>query len=334
MRRVAVLVNRNAQRASPEVLSLIRACVPAGDVFVSGSLGEAREAAAAIVAGGYDALAIGGGDGTFMAAARDLIAIAPDRLPVFAPLRLGTGNAISDVAGASPLGRDGIRADLAHLATDAPASQLPLLEVDGRLTHFTGAGLDANYAADFRWLVKERLGKGPLAPLVRGVPGLFITAATMTVPRLFARPRMRVRAVNTGAPAHLLGPDGLPSGPPIPEGAVLREGPVTIAAAATITEYARGMTFFPFADGLRGAFQLRLVNVTAGEVLFHLPSAFAGTYRDPDKLWDYAVTGVRLELDEPAVYHVGGDVEPAAASFSVALSRHTVPLLRRRRGRP
>ena len=91
------------------------------------------------------------------------------------------------------------------------------------------------------------------------------------------------------------------------------------------------MTFFPFADRLRGAFQLRLVNASAGEVLLHLPSAFAGTYRDPDKLWDYAVTGVRLELGEPAVHHVGGDVEPPGTSFSVTLSRHTVPLLRRTR---
>ena len=94
-----MLVNRRAQGVTEASVAQLRAAV--GDrLYVTETLDEAAVAAQQIVASGVGALAIGGGDGTFRQAAADLVATG-GRVPVLLPLRLGTGNAIADVAGAS-----------------------------------------------------------------------------------------------------------------------------------------------------------------------------------------------------------------------------------------
>src|SRR5262249_49439860 len=161
MRRVALLLNRNAQRVKPPIIRLARSLVAPGDVFVTGTPEEGRAAVEEIARAGYDALCVGGGDGSFMQVVRDLIALcASDRLPALMRLRLGTGNAIADVAGASAPTAAGLRADVAFAASDAPPAPLPLLEVDGQVAHFTGVGIDAMYAADHQRIIKQGLRRG------------------------------------------------------------------------------------------------------------------------------------------------------------------------------
>jgi diacylglycerol kinase family enzyme len=327
-RRVAVLVNPWAQRASRAIVSWLRTHVPVDDLWITESVAEAQAAAAAIAARGYGAVAVGGGDGTFVQLATDLLAldVAPARLPVLVPLRLGTGNAISDVCESGPATREGIARDLARARSLTPATPLRLLEVGERLAHFAGVGLDADYAADYRWMVKDRLARGPLAPLVRGVPGLVLTASTMTVPRLVARPRRPMRIVAL-APAERLDAEGR-AVETIAAGAVLHEGPLTFASAATIWSYSHEMRFFPFADAIGDAFQLRLASANAFTVLTALPRAFSGRYANPSVMWDFACRAVRIELAAPRVFHAGGDVQPAAPAVEIVLSRRTVPVLR------
>lgn len=329
MRRIAVLLNRNAQRVTPRLVGHVQSMVPRGDVFVTTTPEEARAAVEAVARGGHGALCIGGGDGTFMQVVRDLLAAAPDRLPVLMPLRLGTGNAISDVCGASAPTPAGLAADLARAAGDEAPAPLPLLEVNGRIAHFAGVGLDATYADDHRRLIKEGLRRGPLGPLFAGVLGHALAAAVGTVPRLVRGPRPSVRVINTGAPASRLDADGRPSGPPIAAGEVLHDGEIIIAAASTISHYSSGIVFFPFADHNPGYFQLRISSAGLLEFLPRLPSVFAGTYRNPGCLWDHAATAVRFELASPAPFHAGGDVQPARRDLEIALSARAVPLLRR-----
>jgi diacylglycerol kinase family enzyme len=330
VRRIAVMLNRNAQRVTPQLVSWMRAWLPADDLFVSGSLEEARAAAAAVVERGYGALCVGGGDGTLVQTARDLLALAPAaRLPALLPLRLGGGNAIHDVCGSSAPTHDGLAADLARAASDETPGVLRLLEVDGQLAHFTGIGIDAKHTEDVRWLIKERLGRGPLAPLLRGVPGIVLAVLVRTLPRLLLEPRVAVRIVNAGAPALRFDASGAPAGDPLPTGATLHDGPVVIAAAATITQYSRGMTFFPFAERFDDRFHLRLSNAGAGEILFHLPGVFAGTYRNVATTWDFAVESIRVEAIHPIPLHIGGDPQPRTTAFTIKLSPHRIPVLRR-----
>ncbi len=329
-RQLAVIVNRNAQGVTVRSLEQLRR-IAGPDLYVSATLEEARAAARAVLDRGYRALAIGGGDGTFMQVVADLIAAAaaPEQLPVLMPLRLGTGNAIADVSGSSRPSPRGLGRDLARAAGDEPPGRLKLLEVDGRIAHFTGVGLDADYAADFRWLMKDRNFGGVLGRLSRGVPGLVVTAAVLTVPRLLARPPRRARIVALDEPAWRLTDRGEKSHAVFGPGEVIYDGPFSIAAASTIHSYSNRMNFFPFAEALEGAFQLRVSAMTGPEILRSLVRAFDGTFRHP-RLLDFAARAVAVELDAPARFHIGGDLHGPAARFTVRLAPCSVPILFRR----
>ena len=246
------------------------------------------------------------------------------------PLRLGTGCALGDVCEASPPTPAGLVSDVERARRELPTSPLHLIEVAGRLGCFTGVGLDADYADDFRRIVKQGLSRTPFARFVRGVPGLVVTAAALTVPRLVVRPRRPMRIVNIGEPAHRLDAKGKRTGDAIPTGAVLHEGELTIAAASTIWSYAFKTRFFPFVDEIGAAFQLRVSSASGLRVLVNLPAAVKGTYTNPNVLWDFAATGVAIELMEPAPFHVAGDVQPRAKRFEIRLAPRTVPIVRPR----
>jgi diacylglycerol kinase family enzyme len=313
----------------PKLIDWMRGALPAEDVFITADAEEARAAARVIAERGYDALCVGGGDGTFMRAVTDLHAHSPARLPVMLALRLGTGNAICDECGSSQPTPAGLAADLARAASDEPATPLQLLEVCGHLTHFTGVGLDAHYAEDHRQLIKENLARGPLGPMFRDGFGFFLAAAARTIPRLIVEPQPILRILNDGEPAPRLGPQGRAEGALIARGETLYDGPITIAACATVSHYSSGLKFFPYAGHLDGRMQLRVSSAGALRVVASLPKVFAGTYYNPKVLWDFAVTRLRFELAAPAPFHIGGDVMERTSGFSVGLSQLSVPLLRR-----
>src|SRR5579872_3630829 len=99
MRDVAVLLNRRAQRVTPDMIAKVGAACGERHLFVTGSLEEARAAARTVVSRGYEVVCVGGGDGTFIQAAADLLAESAGAPPAMLPLRLGSGNAIADVCG-------------------------------------------------------------------------------------------------------------------------------------------------------------------------------------------------------------------------------------------
>jgi len=325
-RRVAVVLNRRAQGVTPARLRWFRAHVPAEDLFVTEAADEGRAAVRAVVERGYDVLCPGGGDGTFMVAAAELIALAPARMPALMALRLGTGNAVHDVCGSSRPTPRGLARDLARAADphDEPAP-LRLLEVDGRITQFTGVGLDADWAADYAWLIKRHVGTGPLLPLVHGVPGYVMTAVGLTIPRLIRRPFVAVRLVAIGV-AHRLDADGREIDE-IADGGVLYEGPATLAAASCVASYSAGLRFFSHVEQLGDAFEVKVATASALAVLLHARRVLGGGH-DPSRVQDFSARGLRVELPTATRYHVGGDVLPAARAFTVGRCRQAVPVLR------
>ena len=87
-----------------EVISTFDRILTGGDLFVSHHLRDVADIARTIIARGYGTVLTGGGDGTFTVVATAVVREA-DRQGVEVPriglLRLGTGNALAWVVGAS-----------------------------------------------------------------------------------------------------------------------------------------------------------------------------------------------------------------------------------------
>jgi diacylglycerol kinase family enzyme len=247
------------------------------------------------------------------------------------PLRLGSGNAIADVCGAGPHTARGVIEDVEHARRGGVRRTLRLLNVEGRPAHFAGVGIDAKLNEDFQAVVKDGIGRGRLGRVFHGTPGIVFSVVTRTIPRLIVEPKLHLRVRNVRGEARKLDADGRPTGAPIGPDELLYEGPVTIAAASTVTQYARGLTFFPFADSLGDAFQVRVSSGGARELLPNMRSIFAGTYRNPDKVHDFAATAVRFELPAPGPVHVGGDLWGHRAELTIELDPRTVTLVGRAR---
>jgi diacylglycerol kinase family enzyme len=322
------MLNRRAQGVTAARLRWFRAHVPAEDLFVPDGVDRARDAVGDVVARGYDVLCTGGGDGTFMLAAAALVALGPPRMPALLPLRLGTGNAIHELCGSSRPTRRGLAHDLARAADPGePATPLRMLEVDGRVTQFAGVGLDADWAADYAWLIKRHVGTGPLLPLVRGVPGYALTAMALTVPRLIRRPFVAIKLVARGAAARLDG-DGR-TVQDYADGDTLFEGPVTMASVSTVPSYSAGFPYFRNVGRIGDAFEVKVAFASPYEVMWHARRLLRGA-GDPTRVLDFAARGLDVELPTATRYHVGGDVVPAAHGFSVGTSRRAVAVLRPR----
>jgi diacylglycerol kinase family enzyme len=322
------MLNRRAQGVTAARLRWFRGQVPAEDLYVPDGVDRAVEAIEDVARRGYEVLCTGGGDGTFMLAAGALAALAPAAMPALLPLRLGTGNAVHDVCGSSRPSRRGLADDLERAADPRELpSPLRLLEVDGRLAQFAGVGLDADWAADYAWLIKRHVGPGPLLPLARGAPGYALTALALTIPRLIRRPFVPIKLIARGAASRLDG-DGR-AVQQFADGETLYDGPLTMASVSTVASYSAGFPYFRNVDRIGDAFELKLAVASAYQVVRHARRLLGGG-GDPVRILDFAARGVRVELPVATRYHVGGDVLPAAHGFSVGTSRHAVPVLRLR----
>src|SRR5262245_20066560 len=108
--RVAVVVNGNAKSVTAEVIETLDQILDSGDLFVSRRVEESEAIARTLVDRGYGTILTGGGDGTFTVVVTAVVNEAKRRgaaLPRFGLLRLGTGNSLAWVLGASKAGSRG-----------------------------------------------------------------------------------------------------------------------------------------------------------------------------------------------------------------------------------
>src|SRR6185436_7138994 len=234
-------------------------------------------------------------------------------LPRFGLLRLGTGNSLAWVLGASQSGgKDasagrGLAADLQRLRSDAGSRWLRLVEAEGMLSPFCGFGIDAVMLRDYG-NVKALLARGPLKRLAPGPLAYAIAATTRTVPSYFVRRTPHCRVINEGAEAFRVGEKGGILGAPIRKGAVLYEGPAKIAAASTIPYYGFGFRFFPYAEDRPDRMHLRVSNITTSSFIRNFRGIWRGEYEDLETTCDYFVDDVTIEMDPPTSFQIGGDV--------------------------
>jgi diacylglycerol kinase family enzyme len=327
--RFAVLLNANAKQVGSGLRSALERVMPAEDVFLSRSSGEALGIAETVVERGYSTVFTGGGDGTFVGWVNQILDRASRRgvaAPRFGVLALGTGNALAEVVGARP---DAYVEQLGTFAAGRASAirKLDLLVCDGRRTPFAGVGIDAAVINDYSWL-KNALGATALAPLATGLSGYGLAIALRSAPRYLAeRTSAYCEIVNVGGPAHRLDGRGRQSGRALQQGEVLYAGPCMMAAASTVPFYGFGLKAFPFADTRPGMLQLRVATqLSVPNLVWNIPRIWSGEFEDPGLL-DFHAERVAIRFERPVPLQVGGDGEGARETVTFGIAPAAVELV-------
>jgi diacylglycerol kinase family enzyme len=327
--RVAVVVNGNAQGVNAEVIGTLDRILSGGDLFVSHRLRDVADIARTIVERGYGTVLTGGGDGTFTVVASAVVREAERQgveVPRIGLLRLGTGNALAWVLGASQAGRRGLSADVRRLLDDAGSRPLRLVEVEGLITPFCGFGADAIVLRDYQ-AVKGTLSRTPLRRVAPGAVSFLLGAATRTLPSYLVRPVPHCRVENLGADAHRVGANGRVLGPPIGAGEVLYEGPARVASVSTIEFSGFGFRYYPYAEEREDRMQLRVSTIGVGEFVQNLRRIWRGDYDNPVTVFDYLVERVGIRFDPPTPFQIGGDVLGDRSEVEIRLSPRAIRLV-------
>ncbi len=330
--RVAVLLNAHARRVTPAVLRALSHVVARGDLYVSRSPFDARRIANAVVDSDYHTVFFGGGDGTFMGFADEVLNLAArrrvSRLPHFGVLKLGTGNGLAAWVNASGVRSDGIVDDVLRArAGEVPGYRpLELLSVEGRRAPFASLGLDARLLNDYVWL-KEQVSGSWLSHLLTGSRGYAATVLLRTLPHALlhattAECEIRNRA---DSPAYRLGPDGQRLATIAP-GGLLYRGPAMLAAASTIPYYGYGIRMFPLAGTQAGTMHLRVGVVRPLSVVANIRRMWRGAWF-PTGVQDFLASQVDVHFDRDVPFQLGGDAAGQRADVTLAVAPERLSLL-------
>jgi len=301
---LAVLVNANAKRGGRRVAAQIAKALPGASVQLTRSTHEIDTWLRGLTS--PHTILAAGGDGTAMALINALWRARPEpeTLPTIGVLPLGTGNAWAHALGAPKLHR--CLELLAHISDNPPTRSVGLVEVEGTLTHFSGAGWDAMLLEDYG--AQLDAAKWPGRRLSKSVYGYVFAAALRTVPKIAAYDNPRVVIENLGDVVYAIDRQGVPR--PVntrARGMVLYDGPAGTAAVGTCPEYGYRFRAFPFAERMPGYFNLRVLDrnvvgaVLAGARLWRGAVPLEGMH-------DWLATHVRMTFSRPVPVEMGGDL--------------------------
>lgn len=327
--RVAVVVNGKAKSVNEEVISTLDRIMAGGDLFVSKSLSDARDIARLIVMRGYHTVLTGGGDGTFTVMVTEVVKEARRRqapLPRFGLLKLGTGNALAWVVGASSKGIRDLQADIDRLMTDAGSRPIHLVEVEGQIAPFCGVGFDAALLADYA-KTRALLGRTPIGGAANGFLSYAVAAAFRTIPLAVLGPMPHLRVINAGGEAYRVGSRGSRVGTPFAKGDTIYEGPARLAALSTIPYYGFGFRVFPYANERADRMNLRITTMTAGPFVRNVKAIWRGEYESSEHLFDFLVEAVDIEIDPATPLQVGGDFVGERSRVHAALTAEPIRLV-------
>ncbi|MBI5546688.1 MAG: hypothetical protein HY901_22625 [Deltaproteobacteria bacterium] len=335
--KVAVLLNANAKRVGERVRRTLSHVVPESDLFLTHTFEEARAVAETVVDRRYQTVFTGGGDGTFCGFLNEIHNVierrraanpfAAVRAPRFGVLKLGTGNALANLCGASSSMGDGILDDVLRArANEVPGViKLELLHAENKRAPFVGVGIDAGILNHYVEL-KHATSKGPLGKVFAGGAGYAMAIAGRSVPAYLLKSNPNVEIRSRGA-AYRINPDGKPIGPAFGPGAVLYRGPALLAAAATVPCYGFNFKLFPFAGTRRGMMHLRVANVPIPKIIPNIyPGLWNGTWF-PEGLLDFFAEDVEIRTDRKVPFQVGGDAEGYRDDVRVSMWKSSVELL-------
>lgn len=324
-----MVVNGNARSVNDEVISALDRILAGGDLFVSRRLSDVRDIAKTILGRGYSTVLTGGGDGTFTVVVTAVIKEARRQgvpIPRFGLLKLGTGNALAWVVGATSSGIRGLSADIERLQADAGSRSQHLVEVEGKIAPFCGFGADAQLLSDYD-KTKNFLQKTPLRRVAPGPVSYGLAAVVRTIPSSVFLPMPHVHVTNIGDSVYRLGAKGSKLGTPLAHGDTIYEGPARIVALSTIPYWGFGFRAFPYANERADRMQLRVSTIKAGPLLRNFKSIWRGEFESSDVLFDYLVSAVRIEIDPPSPFQIGGDFVGTRDKVEASLTEEPIRLV-------
>jgi diacylglycerol kinase family enzyme len=321
--RIAVVVNGNAKNVTRDVIELLDQILLGGDLFVSRRIEEADQIASTIAERGYGTVLTGGGDGTFTVMVSRVVAACKARgakAPRFGLLRLGTGNSLAWVVGASKAKGRGLAVDIQRLREEAGSRPIRLIECEGLLSPFCGFGIDAEVLHD-KEFTKKWMQKVPvLRRYTTGELIYLVSTLSRTFPQYMFRAVPHCRVVNQGGDAFRIGYNGRVVGAPIPKGSVIFEGKAKLASVSTIPYYGFGLRIFPYAEERQDRMSLRLSTIGVPAFVANFGAIWNGEYQDPRIISDFLVEDVVIEMDPPTAFQIGGDPHGHKASVRVRMA--------------
>ncbi len=325
--RIAGVLNGNAKSVTADVIATVDHLVEGGDLFVSRRIEEAASIAKTIVDREYDTVLTGGGDGTFTVMVTAVLREADARQkprPRFGLLRLGTGNSLAWVVGASAAKGGGLAMDIERLRRDRSSRPLRLVDTEGVLSPFCGFGIDAVVLRDYN-RTKAYLGKGPLKRFAPGALSYVVASVTQSIPSYLLRPTPHVRIINRGAPAVRVGQRGTHGQRLIAAGETIYEGRASLVSASTIPFYGFGFRMFPYAEDRPDRMQLRVSTIGSVEFVREFRSIWRGDY-ESDSITDYLVEDIEVEIDPPTPFQIGGDEQGERDRVRIRLMEEPIQL--------
>jgi diacylglycerol kinase family enzyme len=306
---LAALLNGRARKVTPTAVRALRRALPGSTILVSGDIDQARRHVRKLIQERPDVVLSGGGDGAAMRLINFWREEGGGELPTLGILRLGTGNAWARGVGAPDFYVHARR--LARLNGESlPVAEFALVEVDDHLSPFAGVGWDARILNDYQRNLDKRssqlIGSRVSSWLHKGVRGYLYSLARITVPEEWLRLQREGHAQVT---VENLGPevfrvvDGKPE--LLPGATTLHEGPVSVAAVSTVTEWGYGLRACPYARLKPGFFNLRIYEGHVLDALLNAPKLWRGI--DVPGMYDWLATAVRVRFSRPMPFQIGGD---------------------------
>jgi diacylglycerol kinase family enzyme len=252
-------------------------------------------------------------------------------LPRFAFLKLGTGNGLAAVVGAS----DPVD-DLRRIIDYGPGRThaVPLIDVGNDRCLIAGLGYDSMLLNDYNWL-KQRTRNRLLKPLMHTLLGYFAATFSRTLPRVLSgRPiRVEARVTNRGK-AFYVDPRRGDAVQEIPVGATLFEGPAAMIGAGTMPYFGFGLRVYPFANIMPNMMHLRIARLGPLRTIANLPSIWRGAFRDADNVFDFLVNDVHVELEKPFPFQHSGDDQGLRDQIDLKIADDDLELVDYLRPRP
>ena len=324
--------NARARKVTPKVVEAFRRALPRARVISTGTLEDARREAEGLVRRPPALVFCGGGDGTVVVLLNLLRELGATEFPTLALLQLGTGNGWPRATGAPPWKQALRRITRVPLA--APTQHFDLIEVEGRLCHFTGVGWDGiilhDYQRNLEKRRKQRVGAKVSTRFHASVAGYLYAIARITVPEQLAMNRKHGRATvrleNLGPRAYGLSPGGHPM--LLPEAQkVLHDGPHSVASAATEPFWGGGFKAFPYAMALPGHVNVRLYDRGPLEGFLNTPRLWTGGIGLPG-FHDFFVSRGRFVFNREMPFQVGGDVVGPREALEFGIAKEAVQVMR------